>query len=276
MKKAILTATLFAAPFFAVGVGSANTPPAQPTIKLLSVRPPATYEGGAYRLELEIQSMAPHSGNVTVKLDSGNTSLDTQIIAMVGTTAATTKYMSVGDPAGLSSCKPKTYTVSLIPAGGVAVSQLVEVTPHCALASAIRDEWNQLSPDNVDATKKDNVYLTNAVLESAPTCQGGPKIKADIVNNSKLSSPSLVVQLKSGETVSAQTAAAFALPAGAGKTVVATPVVPAADVPDSQTLVITDWTHALGTHIATHTIEVTTKRHCTLVATLIDQSAIPR
>ncbi len=232
----------------------------------------ATYTGGALDVTVSVLRWADTTTNALVKLtwDSGEISQTVSVKGSGGTANKPVTKVTLTDPTGLpSGCSPKAYRVSITIDGEEYNNNTrnVEVTPTCTFASSIVDLWNLSNDtDQVVVEQKDKVYLTNAVLETAPSCVAGPKIKARIVNHSKISTPSLLAQARSGESVRAQTAAAFPLAAGSYKEIVLTPVGPH-DVTAKLDLAIVDWTHVLGSHIENHGLTVTTTRNCTLATT---------
>jgi hypothetical protein len=237
----------------------------RPTVRITAVTSPGIYTGGPLDLQVAVESGAAAPRSAVLSLDYGGGTA-TQTLALPATATSVVKTAKLTDPGGLTSgCSPRSYVVRLTTPGDRANDQsfTIDVTPSCTFTSSIVDEWNMIEPDRVDEAKKDSVYLQNAAIETPPTCTAGPRIKAQIVNHSKLSSPSLIVQAKDGAVVKAQTSAAFALAAGSYKELVLTPV-GAHDPAAKEVVVITDWTHGLGTHVDHHGITVTTKRSCTV------------
>lgn len=176
------------------------------------------------------------------------------------------KAVQLTDPAGLPMCTGKEYTLSVSSADHPAndVVRHFVVTPSCKFESKVIDDWNLASDDRVEDAKKEGVYLQNTTLDTAPTCVTGARLKTQIVNQSKISSPSVIVQLKDGDRVTGQTDAAFALDAGGLKNLLVTPAGAPGGLVESQSLVINDWVHKFGSHLRNHGITLKTTRSCTL------------
>lgn len=222
--------------------------------------PAAPYTGGPLDVEvlLENKDRAPAQA-ITVKLGTG------ALEQVVSIPPGGTRYVKFTDPSGLvSSCSPKTYTIDIAGQGAVAGTHKGTITPTCTFKSSVVDPWNLAAPDRVLDWQKGRVFVENATLEAAPSCNAGPKLKARIVNNSKTASPSLTVQLKANDVVKAQTSAAFPLAAGELKTILLTPVAGPLDVTDKLDVFINDWTKSLGAQVANQGIRVNTTRTCSL------------
>jgi hypothetical protein len=132
------------------------------------------------------------------------------------------------------------------------------------------DPWNQVTPDHQQSLQSDSLFIWNTVVESAPTCTTGLKAKVTVRNNSKLSSPSILVHASNGGTVKAQTPAAFPIAVGQSKDVIVEPYGAQSGDPTALTLTIVDWTHSLGNHLGAQGVTITPTRSCTLAAALDD------
>jgi hypothetical protein len=242
---------------------------ARPTLSLQSVNAPKThYTGGPVDYEVVVESWAETPSNLVVTLDYG-TGKSAVKLSFPGSTTTTAKVVKVADPAGLpSACAAKDYVVTV--SGGVPseIVQNVRVTPNCKFITNVYDEWSMSTKvDTVADDQTKMAYLTNVAFETPPTCTAAlPKVKALFVNNSKSSSPSLVFQAKAGDTVKAQSTAAFPIAAHQSKEVVATPIATSTDPMESISVSIVDWTKSLGKDLSMHDITLKTTRNCTLAA----------
>jgi hypothetical protein len=240
----------------------------QPTVIVEIVRPfnSAPKTSGPIDLDVVLKNTGAVAMNaITVKFGYGTESNE----QVVSVPAHGARVLQVHDPIGLTSiCAPRNYTIDLKGPGAVTATRHAHVTPACSFKSALVDEWNLKTPDRVLDAEKGNIYLTNAVLETAPTCSAGAKLKAQVANQTKLASASILVQAHNGTTVKAQTSAAFPIAAGEYKNVVLTPVGPAGPPLDSLNLDIVDWTHGFGSKLVSHSIEITTTKTCTTAVSL--------
>lgn len=224
------------------------------------------YTGGPteFALDVENVSASPVEGVVVKVVASGLTSEQ-----KVSIPAKTTVPVRITDTAGLSNvCAPRDYEISLIGSGAPSGTRKVTITPTCTFTSNLVDEWNLATPDHVEAEQKGNVYLTNIAIVTAPTCTAGVKVKAQVANQSKLTSPSLLVQVHNGSTVKAQTAAAFPLGLGEHKEVLATPVGNPGEMFDRLEVTLVDWSKGLGSKLVNHSAQVQTKKSCVLAYAL--------
>lgn len=224
-----------------------------------------TYSGGGIAMEVAVQNKGdvPFSG--MVKLTSGGDVIEAPITVKAHSVA----IASLSDAEGLDSvCAPKSYGIEVTGSGLAAVKRSGKVTPTCTFSSTVESTWNQMTPDHVEAEKSGSVYLASATLVQAPTCSKGAMVRARLVSNSMLSSPSLIVQAKDATApgkVRATTEAAFPFAPKEQKDVLLTPTHGStSDVPAKMNIAIVDWTKSLKGKTANGGLFVQTTRACQL------------
>jgi len=237
-----------------------------PPVRVVAFRrlQPGSYAGGALGVAVDVENTTNADvDGVSVKLAIGEKVLETTL-SIPARAAGTATFT---DDEGLaSSCKPKPYAITLAGPGTGGARRNAQITPTCTFSTRLEQTSNQMSPDRVEAQRSGNAYLTAPALVSAPTCGKGPTIRARIVNNASVGSPSLIVQAKewsASATVHAQTSAAFPLAVRESKDVLLTPVGDG-DVPAKMALGIVDWTKSLGGRTSDGGIFVVTSRSCAL------------
>jgi len=256
-------------------MSSAGEPLARPRIELA---PPVkisgfhrpggwqpAYTGGSIPIVVDVQNTGYTNANVVVKLDIGEAVLEKTVSIL----ARTAKDVTFDDTEGLaSSCKPKSYAITLAVPGAADQVRTGTVQPSCTFKSTLGESWNLMSPDRVEAEKTGNAYLSRPVLVSGPTCSAGPTVKVHMINRSVYASPSIIVQAKDADAtpqVRAQTSAAFPIAAGEDKELLLTPVSGVSgEVPERIRLSIQDWTKSLRGRTSDGGISVVTTRSCQL------------
>ena len=232
------------------------------------------YTGGALGIGVDVENSSDKPvDNVSVKLDIGGGKVLEQSVSVAPHGTRTAVFY---DNDGLtSSCKAAEYKIMLSGPGtmnGQTKSALIK--PTCTFQSTLEQTWNQMSPDKVLAEKSGNAYLTSPVVQMNANCGSAPTIKVTMINQSSLSSPSVIVQAKEwseGGKVKSQTSAAFPISGGESKALLLTPVYAnAGGEPTTKLhLGIVDWTKSLQGHTSDGGIFVNTTRSCSLAFTLL-------
>lgn len=241
-----------------------------PAVRVVAFRRPAgqagAYTGGSLPVAIDVENTgATAAENVMVKVASGAKSFEGALTIP----ARTTRTIVLVDAEGLaSSCEAKPYAISLVGAGIAENKRSARITPSCSFSSTLEETWNLMKPDQVEAERNGNAYVTSPSIAAAPACgKAAPSIKARVVNKSAKSSPSLIVQAKDATagSVKAQTSAAFPLASGEQKEVLLTPVANAGAEPAvKMKLSLVDWTKSLGGRTSDGGIFVNTTRSCAL------------
>lgn len=240
-------------------------PPAPTSPQVKQVLAP--YSGGPFDVSVDIvDDTNTFFNDATVHLTTLD-GLDQTQTAPAPVNAQGPKSFTFHDPKGLTSaCWPKPYRIDLKSLAGAQTAS-GQATATCTIVSTkVEDPWNHAEPDRVFEAQKASVFLTNATLEKA-TCADGIKLKVTVVNHSKISAASLIVQGKDAATgrVVTQVEAAFPLAAGASKTVELAPPQRYADVPDRVDIAIVDWTKQLGANVQNQGLRVVTSKSCIAV-----------
>jgi hypothetical protein len=240
--------------------------PAAPTVHVVGFRNlhKGAYTGGPIVVEVDLVNDGPATATVSVRLAHILTMLEKTVevpsTARAGSTRPVTK-VTFTEPKGVEeSCSPHSYFITL--QGPAADTRLrnARVTPSCSFSTVVDDPWNHMTPDRAEDAKAGKAFVSNVVVETAPSCSVGMKLKATVLNMSSKGGSSIIASAKVGESVKAQSIA-FALPAGASKDA-SLGLVPG--VSGDVDVTIFDPTHNLTPAIANHAITVKVARACTL------------
>jgi hypothetical protein len=239
---------------------------AAPTVHIVGFRNlhKGAYTDGPINVEVELVNDGPATATVSVHLAHQLTMLEKTVevpVASRGTSSKPITKVTFTEPKGVEeSCSPHPYFITLKGPAADTRMRSARIVPSCSFTTTVTDPWNQMTPDRAEDAKAGKAFVSNVVIETAPSCSVGMKLKATVLNMSPKGGSSIIAAAKTGEIVRAQSIA-FALPAGASKDA-SLGLVPG--VSGDVDVTIFDPTHNLTPAIANHAITVKVARACTL------------
>jgi hypothetical protein len=217
------------------------------------------YSSGGILLKATLWTNSNTPLPVSVKLGIGPATLTENVTLPAHATDFAVKFK---DPIGLvSGCEQRKY---LLAVEGHGPTRHAYVDPTCTFGASVVDPWNQMTPDHAQHLREDSLYISSTVVESPATCKTGLKAKVSLRNNSKATSPSLVVNASANGVVKSNTPAAFPIGANQSKDVILEPYGAQSGEPTQVTLGIVDWTKSMAGHVGAQGVTITPTRSCAL------------